>query len=100
MQTTLVDELRAKRELIHAIAARHGVISIRVFGSVVRNEATPTSDIDLLVETGANTSPWFPAGLVLDLERVLGRHVDVVTERGLHPALRSRVLHEAQLICG
>ena len=53
------------------------------------------SDIDLLVSPGPETSSWFPAGLILDLESLLGRRVDVVTEKGLNPHLREQVLREA-----
>jgi len=91
-----VDEvLSSKRDEILRIAASHGVTTIRVFGSVARGDATPDSDVDFLIETGAGTSSWFPAGLVSDLEKILGRRVDVVTVRGLRPELRDQVLDEA-----
>jgi uncharacterized protein len=91
-----VDELISpQRDVIRRIAAKHGAFNVRVFGSVARGEAGPDSDVDLLIDAGPVTSPWFPGGLVADLEAVLGRRVDVVTERGLVPALRSRVLREA-----
>jgi predicted nucleotidyltransferase len=91
-----IDELiGTKRDLIRRIAAHHGARNVRVFGSVARGEAGPASDVDLLVEAGPTTSAWFPGGLVADLEDVLGRRVDVVTERGLAPELRERVLSEA-----
>jgi uncharacterized protein len=88
--------LHEKRNEIEQIAARHGVIRVRIFGSVARDEATPMSDIDLLVETGPVTSAWFPAGLMLDLEALLGRPIDIVTERALHPELREAVLRDAR----
>jgi len=87
--------LRQRRDEILEIARSHGVERIRVFGSVVRSEDSPTSDIDLLVDIGSETSSWFPAGLILDLQSMLGRRIDVVTERGLSPWLRERVLREA-----
>lgn len=91
-----IDELiRPKRDLIRRIAERHGAYNLRVFGSVARGEAGPQSDVDLLIEVGPSTSAWFPGGLVADLEDVLGRRVDVVTERSLAPTLRDRVLREA-----
>lgn len=68
---------------------------IRVFGSVARGEATENSDIDLLVEVGPHPSPWFPSGLILDLEELLGRKVDVMTENGVYWLLRRRILKEA-----
>ena len=55
----------------------------------------PDSDIDLLIEKGSTTSSWFPAGLVLELEEMLGRKVEIVTEKALNPHLRDRVLREA-----
>ena len=75
-----------------AIAARHGAYNVRVFGSTVRGEAGPESDVDLLVDVGPTHSRWFPAGLILDLEELLGRGVDVVTEDALHWYIRDRVL--------
>jgi uncharacterized protein len=83
-----------ERELIRRIAERHGARNVRVFGSVARGEARPDSDLDLLVEPGPVTSPWFPGGLVADLEEALGRRVDVVTVQGLAPEFR-HVIEEA-----
>ena len=88
----LTDE---QRSLIRQIAAQHGALRVRVFGSIARGEDGPQSDIDLLVDKGSVTTPWFPAGLILELEDALGRNVDVVTEKGLSPYLRERILHEA-----
>jgi predicted nucleotidyltransferase len=66
-----------------------------VFGSFARGDAGQESDIDLLVEAGPHTPPWFPGGLLVDLEEELGRKVDVAEESTLHPLIRERVLHEA-----
>ncbi len=88
--------LAANRDAILAIAERHGARDVRVFGSFARGEATDTSDVDLLVSTTEDTSPWFPAGLKLDLEQLLGRRVDVVTEDGFYWLLRRRILQEAR----
>jgi uncharacterized protein len=87
--------LREKRDDIKRIAARHGAYNIRVFGSVARGEAGPESDIDLLIDVGPTPSSWFPAGLILDLEDLLGRRVEVITEKALNPELRDHVLREA-----
>lgn len=92
---TTRDAIFKSSDQIQQIAARHGALNVRVFGSVARNEATPKSDLDLLVELGPNPSPWFPAGLILDLEKLLDCKVEVVTERALNPLLRERVLNEA-----
>ncbi len=87
--------LDEKRDDIRNIAAKHGAYNIRVFGSVVRGEAGPDSDIDFLIDVGPTTSSWFPAGLILDLQEVLGRPVEVVTEKALNPYIREHVLREA-----
>ncbi len=90
--------VKQKRQDILVIAAKHGVYDIRVFGSVARGEERPDSDIDLLVKCHLKTSRWFPAGLILDLEKLLGRRVEVVTDNGLNPLLREQVLKEAILL--
>ena len=87
--------LRQKREEILKIAARHGAYNVRFFGSVARGEADKASDVDILVNAGPKTSSWFPAGLIIDLEELLGCEVDVVTEGGLRPRIKDRVLKEA-----
>lgn len=92
---TVADVLHDKREEVRRIAAAHGARNVRVFGSCARGEASPASDVDLLVDTAPVTSSWFPAGLIVDLEDLLGCHVDVVTESGLNPLIRDRVLREA-----
>ena len=87
--------LQEKREEILRIAARHGAYDVRVFGSVARGEARSDSDVDLLLGVEPERSAWFPASLVLDLEELLGRKVDVVTEQGLHWYISDRVCEEA-----
>jgi uncharacterized protein len=90
-----LDRLRESKSQILEVARRHGVTSVRVFGSVARREDQAASDIDLLVTVGAETTPWFPAGLVLDLQAMLGRRVEVITEKALNPTLREGILSEA-----
>lgn len=87
--------LKEKREEILRIAARHGVDGIRVFGSMFRGEAGPESDVDFLVEVNGPTPPWFPGGLVAELEELLGRRVDVVERAALRASLRERLLRES-----
>lgn len=87
--------LMEKRAQVLAIARKHGARNVRVFGSASRGECGPESDIDLLVDVAPVHSPWFPGGLIADLEQLLGREVDVVEPEGLHWYIRDRVLKEA-----
>ena len=92
---TVEELLRQKRDDVRRIAEKHGASNVRVFGSVARGEARADSDLDLLIDAGPATSSWFPAGLILDLEELLGCRVQVVTEKGLNPYIREHVLREA-----
>ena len=87
--------LRRRRDDIIRVAAEHGAHDIRLFGSVVRDEAEAQSDIDLLVDLEPGRSLLDHVALIQDLEQILGRRVDVVTERGLHWYIRDRVVEEA-----
>ncbi|MCX7866314.1 nucleotidyltransferase family protein [Limisphaera sp. VF-2] len=90
------DLLRKRREDILHLCAKYGARNVRVFGSVVRGEEQEDSDVDLLVDFEPGRSLLDHAGLVLELEELLGRKADVVTERGLHWLLRRRILKEAR----
>jgi uncharacterized protein len=91
--------LQGKREDILAIAAKHGAFNVRVFGSVSKGEDTENSDIDLLVDYDLQrVSAWFPGGLLMDLQDLLDRKVDIVTEQGLSHFIKDRVLAEAKSI--
>lgn len=87
--------LKEKRGEILHIASKHGVHSVRVFGSLARGQADATSDIDFLVETEPGRSLLDLGGVQFELEALLGCRVDVVTERGLKARIRERVLKEA-----
>lgn len=91
-----LQDLLAKRDEILKIADRHGAFNVRVFGSVARGEADGQSDVDVLVDYDrTRRTPWFPMGLIEELETFLGCKVDVVTEKGLKSRIRERVLQEA-----
>lgn len=92
----LAEPVLKNREQILEIAARHGAYNVRVFGSLARGEAKQDSDLDLLVDVGPNRSPWFPAGMIADLEELLGGKVDVVTHDSLHWFIRDQILREAK----
>jgi predicted nucleotidyltransferase len=93
--TWTLSRLQERRELILEAARRRGMRAVRVFGSVCRGEATPTSDVDFLVQVESGRSLLDLGGFVADLEELLGCRVDVVSERGLSPRFRERVLAEA-----
>jgi len=90
--------LQEKREEILRIAHAHKAHNVRVFGSIVRGESGETSDVDFLVEFGPGCGLFEYAALVRALEAVLGRKVDVVSEKALRPRLRDRVLGEARAL--
>ena len=87
--------LKAKRAEILEIANRHGASNVRIFGSVARGEADRHSDIDVLIDLEAGRTLLDHAALLIELNQLLGRKVDVVTARGLRPRMRDRVLQEA-----
>ncbi len=91
--------LAEKRTDILDIAAKHGAFNVRVFGSVARGEEAENSDIDFLVDYDLKKiSPWFPGGLLMDLQDLLGCKVDIVTEKGLSRFIKDRVLAEAKVL--
>ena len=77
------------------IGRRYGASDMRVFGSFARGEGGADSDLDVLVRLGPGRTLLDLVGLKQDLEALVGRRVDVVTENALHPALRDRVLADA-----
>jgi predicted nucleotidyltransferase len=87
--------LKDKRADILRLAAQHGAYNVRVFGSVARGEPGPNSDIDVLVEFEPGRTLLDRIGLIQDLEDLLGRKVDVVTEKALHRSMRQQVLQQA-----
>ncbi len=87
--------LKSKRQEILAIAARHGAHNVRVFGSVARGEAKPESVVDIILEMVSGTSLMDHVTLMQDLEDLLERKVDVVSDRALHWYIRDQVIAEA-----
>ena len=92
------DQLKEKRGDILRIAAEHGAYNVRIFGSVARGEADSASDVDFIVDMEPGRSLLDLGGLLMDLQDLLGRPVDVVTEKGLRPRIRDRALKEAVAI--
>jgi predicted nucleotidyltransferase len=87
--------LQAKRTQILAITRHYGATRVRVFGSAARGTADEQSDIDLLVNLAPGRSLFDLGGMVYDLRQLLGKEVDVVTEKGLRSRIRDNVLAEA-----
>ncbi len=87
--------LRERRDEIYRIAMQHGVTQLRVFGSVARGESGADSDVDLLVRLDPGRSLLDIIAIKQDLEDLLGRKVDVVTEASISPYIRDQVLREA-----
>jgi len=90
-QTAATVEIREK---ILPVLRRHGIKRAGMFGSFVRGEATPESDVDILVELDGQASLFDFIGIKLDLEDVLGRRVDLVEYAAVKPRLRDRILRE------
>ncbi len=84
--------IETHRQQLLALAHRRGVSNVRVFGSMARGDAGDDSDVDLLVTLAPGNSALALGGLRIDVQELLGRPVDVLTESALHPALRDSVL--------
>jgi uncharacterized protein len=84
-----------RRSAILALAERYGVYDVRVFGSVARGDDGEKSDLDLLVKVRPGRSLFDLGGFLMDVQDLLGCKVDVLTDAGLKPRLRERVLREA-----
>jgi predicted nucleotidyltransferase len=93
---SIAEVIQDKKEQILALAAKRGASNIRVFGSVANGTAGPNSDIDFLVDLEQDRSLFDLGGLLMDLQQLLNRNVDVVTENGLHWYIKDRVLSEAK----
>ena len=92
---TTAEILRVRRDTILQVAAQYGAHNVRVFGSVARGEAGPTSDVDLLVEMDRGRSLLDLIELSQTLEAFLQRKVDILTDGGLSPYLQQRISAEA-----
>lgn len=87
--------LAERRSEITALAEKYRAGEVRVFGSVARGDNTNTSDVDILIKPARGCSLFDLGGLFADLQDLLGCRVDLVTEDGLKPRVRERVLKEA-----
>ena len=96
------EEMSAKIEWIRnkiiPILRKYGVKKASLFGSVVRDDLSEESDIDILVEMPETATLLELANLKLDLEDILHRNVDVLTYDSLHPLLKKRIMEEQQAV--
>ncbi|MFZ5534453.1 MAG: nucleotidyltransferase family protein [Pseudomonadota bacterium] len=90
--------IEAHRTALKDLATRYGLTRVRVFGSMARGDADAASDVDLLVTPLPGTSLLALGGFAADAEALLGRHVEVISERALHPLIRARALAEAEAL--
>lgn len=90
--------IKVHRKEILALAARNGAVNVRVFGSVARGDNRPDSDVDFLVNLEKGRSLLDLARFLRELQTMLGTKVDVVTEAGLRPRIKTDVLREARPI--
>ena len=93
-----LDRLRSLRNEIYEIARKHKAEKVYVFGSCAREEETPDTDVDFLVELQTDVSYRDLLGLQGGFQQLLGRRVDVVSKNGLSPFIRNTVLSEAVLL--
>lgn len=90
-----IQEIRTKAA---PVFSRYGVIRAALFGSRARGEATEESDFDILVEFGDEKTLLDLVALQVELEKILGRKVDVLTYRALHPRIQDKVLREQVIL--
>ena len=90
-----LDNIMAKRDIIHKLAKRHRVDQVFVFGSCARKEETPDSDIDFLMDFGFDSSWIDHLAIQAELEKLFQRKIDIVSKFGLHPYIKDRILREA-----
>ena len=99
-QTLHLGDVEVDEAKLASLCQRYQVRELSLFGSAARGEMRPDSDIDLLVEflPDAQVDLVDYAGLMLDLSRLLGRKVDLVSKNGLKPLIRDSVLEEARIV--
>ncbi|MCB0220593.1 MAG: nucleotidyltransferase family protein [Chrysiogenetes bacterium] len=91
-------EISTKREAILEMAARHGARNVRIFGSALHGDFGDESDVDLLVEMESDRTFFDRAALKEDLESLLGRPVDVLTEDSIYWLLKRKIIREARAL--
>jgi predicted nucleotidyltransferase len=93
-----MNEIDEKKNTLIEILRKHEVKRASLFGSAVTGETTGDSDIDLLVEFQGNKNLLDLVRLKIEFEEVLGKKVDILTYKSLHPLLREKILDEQEKI--
>jgi predicted nucleotidyltransferase len=88
--------VKKRKDDILKIASSYGAYNVRIFGSAARGEDKQSSDIDFLVSMEKGRSLFDQAGLLADLQELLGRKVDVVIDDGIYWLLRRKIIKEAK----
>ncbi len=83
------------RDAIRRLAMKRGAVRVRLFGSLAREDGGPHSDVDLLIDLEEGRSALALGGILMDLQDLLGRRIDVVTPESLHPKIKKKVLEQA-----
>ncbi|MDM7991978.1 MAG: nucleotidyltransferase family protein [Candidatus Fermentibacter sp.] len=86
------------RSRILDLARKHHVRRVRLFGSMSRDSAGPDSDVDLIADLDGTGTLFDLGAFLLDLQDLLGRPVQVLTENSMHPEIRSHALREAVIL--
>ena len=81
---------------LQEITSKNGALNVRFFGSMAKGTATPSSDLDLLVDLAPGRDLFDLIGMKQEIEALTGLRVDIVTERSLSKHLREKILHEAR----
>jgi len=97
MKVNKISEMRLRqfKKIVVPILKRNYVVKAGIFGSFARGEAKRKSDIDILIKVKAKKFSLLDlVGLELELEKILGRDVDLLTYKGINPLLKERILKE------
>ena len=93
----LSEEIKKK---IISILVKYGIKKILIFGSYARNEATPNSDLDLIVEFPEGTSLIDHIGIEFELSEALNMKIDLLSQNGISPYIKDQIMKEAVVIYG
>ncbi len=94
MKTKIKPDIKKIRQKMLPIFKKYSVVKAGIFGSVARGEAGKNSDMDVLVQFKGRKSLLDLAGLELELEKKIGKKMEVLTYDSIHPLLKKKILAE------